>query len=589
MTQMIDEYINKTTWKIQENANETFSLSGLSSFIAGKILEEDYIEKSPIGRYHKKRWIHIHDAKFGELSAYCNGLDLNGLLTTGLINPTGASSHPAKHFDSLMSQMVNMLYISQQEFAGAQAFSNVDTAVSPFIANDKLNYDQVKQIVQRTVYDINYPLRSSYQTPFINFSFDLKPPGYMKDEYAIIGGKMLNSTYSDFQDEIDLFNTAFLDVMMEGNLGKPFTFPIPTYAITKDFDWNSPVVDKLFQLTAKFGLPYFSNYIGGGLDPNSTKSMCCRLSLSMNDLDDMIDSGRRGLWDIGASTGSIAVTTINFPRLGYLARISASPIEYFYNNLESLVEACYDHHEWKRTRVEWALENGLMPFTAGYIPNFNTYFSTIGTIGMNEMCMNMFNQPINKHVRFVKEVLTYLVNKCKEFTHRSGHLYNLEEIPAEGLCYNFAKYDKDYYPNIYMQGKDDSVYYTNSSHSSVDSDLSPVENILVQNEFKSVYSGGTLHHLFMGEAYPNSEGVKELIRNICSNSKIPYIAFTKTYAICEFCGMIDDLSGICPHCKNETEVFSRVTGYYRSTKTWNKGKQAEFRDRKLSKLNEVNL
>lgn len=586
MKNMINEYVGKSTWRIKENANETYSLSGLSSYISGRILEKDYVNKSPIGEYHKKKWIHIHDAKFGELSSYCNGLDLNKLLTMGLINPSGASSRPAKHFDSLMSQMVNMLYISQQEFAGAQAFSNVDTAVAPFIAKDKLNYDQVKQIIQRTIYDINYPLRSGYQTPFINFSFDLKPPNYMKDEYAVIGGELTDSTYSEFQDEIDVFNMAFLDVMMEGNLGRPFTFPIPTYSITKDFDWDSPVTDRLFQLTAKFGLPYFSNYISGNLDPDSTKSMCCRLSLSMSDLDNVVDNNRHGLWDIGASTGSIAVTTINFPRLGYLAGLSENPIEYFYDALETLLEKCYEHHEWKRSRVEWALENGLMPFTAGYISSFKTYFSTIGTIGMNEMCMNMFHRPIYEYVDFVKGILIYLNDKCKEFTRRSNHLYNLEEIPAEGLSYNFAKYDKIHYPNIYTQGKYDGVYYTNSSHCAVDADLSPIENILTQSKFKSIYSGGTLHHLFMGEAYPASDGIKDLIRNICYNFEIPYLAFTKSYAICEVDGMVDDLSGTCPICGGETEVFSRVTGYYRSTKSWNAGKKSEFRDRKQLEMSD---
>ena len=584
---IIDEYINKATWKIKENSNETYSLSGLQSYIAGELLAEDYINKSPVGELHTKKRVHIHDSKFGEFSPYCNGLDIYKLLSMGLINPKGASSRPAKHFDTLMSQMVNMLYISQQEFAGAQAFGNVDTMAAPFIAKDNLDYAQVKQIIQRTVYDINYPLRSSYQTPFINFSFDIICPEYMKNEGVIIGGELQENTYADYQTEMDLFNTAFINVMMEGNMGKPFTFPIPTIAITPDFPWDSLVVDKLFKLTAKFGSPYFSNFLGSGLDSSTTRSMCCRLSLNIADLDKILDNSRRGLWNMGASTGSLAVTTVNLPQLGYRASKQKNPEDFFFKELDYLLEKCYDHHEWKREKCEWALKNGLLPFTMNYLRSFDTYFSTLGTIGCEEMCQNMFNEGIHKHSDFTVKVLEFMSEKGKEFTHRSGHLYNLEEIPAEGLCYSFALHDSQKYPGIYTQGEKDNVYYTNSSHSPVSlNNLSIIDDILIQNKFKPIYTGGTLQHLFIGEAAPNSEGVKDLIRNLCNNTKLPYIAFTKSFAVCEICGLSDDLSGVCPTCGEEIPVFSRVTGYYREISSFNKGKSTEFKDRKQHQVDD---
>ena len=579
---LINNYIEKIDWRVKENSNETFSISGLQSYIAGEILAEDYIVKSPIGNLHREKKVHIHDAKFGEFSPYCIGLDFYKLASIGLINPTGTSSRPAHHFDSLMSQMVNMLYISQQEFAGAQAFSNVDTIVAPFIAKDNLTYSEVKQIVQRSIYDINYPLRSGYQTPFINWSFDITCPKYMEDQGVIIGGQIQDTTYNDYQEEMDLFNIVFLDCMMEGNMEKPFTFPIPTYTVTPDFPWTSSVVDKIFQLTAKFGLPYFLNTIGSDIDPDETRSLCCRLSLNMKDLNKMMNASKGGLWNTGASTGSLAVTTINLPQLGYLSR----NIDDFYEELEYLLEMCYEHHEWKREKVEWALEQQLLPFTSGYLQNFNSFFSTVGTIGINEMCMNMFNSTIDKEISFVKDVLRFIIDKCTEFTYRSGHLYNMEEIPAEGLCYTFALHDKTKYPDCYTQGDGENVYYTNSSHNPVDHDLTPIEDILIQSNFKDIYNGGTLHHLFMGEAYPNSKGVKELIKSICENTKIPYLAFTKSYAICEFCGMTDDLTGICPNCGEDTDIFSRVTGYYRPISKYNKGKLSEFKDRKQLRMDE---
>jgi len=573
-TELISQYVTKASWDVKENSNENFSLSGLQSYIAGKLLAEDYINKSPIGDLHKIKTVHIHDSKFGEYAPYCNGLDINKLLTMGLINPVGASSRPAKHFDTIMSQAVNMLYISQAEFAGAQAFSDFDSSMAPFIKEDGLNYAQVKQIIQRSVYDINYPLRSSYQTPFINWTFNIIVPEYMKDQACIVGGKALDYTYGDCQKEVDMFNLCFLEVMMEGNLGKPFTFPIPTYVIDENFPWESEVVNRIFDLTVKFGLPYFSNMIGTGFDSSTTKSMCCRLSL---DVSSLVEGRKGGWWDLGANTGSIAVTTINLPQLGYLYRNKSD--EELMDRLDYLLERSYIHHEWKRERIEAGFKNGLMPFTACYMQNFDTYFSTIGVVGMNEMCLNMFGLPIEKCMDFVGTILKTIRAKCDEFTKRSGHLYNLEEIPAEGISHSMALYDKENHPDLITQGSDENIYYTNSSHCAVNTGISIIDNLSVQNEFKQIYSGGTLFHLFMGEAMPSRDGVKELIQNLCKNSQIPYLAFTKSYAICEICGQTDDLSGVCPTCGEDTDVFSRVTGYYRPIKSYNAGKSQEFKDR----------
>jgi len=575
---MMEEYLSRVNE--HENANENFSNSGMQADIAGKIMAEDYIKASPIRHLHEERLVHIHDAKGGRFLPYCCGLSLSKLLTIGLANPAGSSSKPAKHFDTAMSHIGNMMGISQQEFSGAQAFSSVDTYISPFIRYDGLNYKEVKQAWQQVIYDLNFPRREGYQTIFGNFSFDVTCPELLKDEHVIRGGEMQPETYSEFQPEMDMFNLAFLDVMMDGDqFGKPFSFPIPTYYITKDTEWDSPVVNRIFDLTAKFGLPYFSNSVGTGRSPSEVRSQCCRLSLDMVEIQQLFDTLGRGIWDIGESTGSIAVTTINMAQVGYRCRGAQDKEGAFIEMIDDLLKEIKAHHIWKRENVEWGLANGLFPFTQNYMSNFITYFSTVCPVGMNEGCLNLFGKPIYECEDFVVNVLKHIRAKLWDFCVETGFLWNLEEAPAEGISHSLAKWDRDHYPNCYVQGSGDGVYYTNSTHCAVDSGLSIVDEIRCQEKFKCIYNGGVLLHLFIGEGSPDPVGVKDLIKNICVNTTIPYLAFTKSYAICDSCGMTSDLTGICPKCGDATDVFSRVTGYYRATRKYSDGKKAEFEAR----------
>jgi len=575
MNKMIEEYLEIGT--NNENANENFSNSGLQSHIAGKILTKDYIEASPLKELHAQRLVHVHDARGGRFLPYCCGLSLSKLFTLGLANPTGSSSTPAKHFDTAMSHIGNMLGISQQEFSGAQAFSSVDTYLSAFIRYDGLNYNEVKQAWQQVIYDLNFPRREGYQTIFCNLSFDLICPDHLKDEYVIRGGELQPETYSEFQPEMDMCNMAFLEVMLEGDrYGKPFSFPIPTYYVEEDTDWDSPVVNRIFELAAKFGLPYFSNSIGTGNKSSDVRSLCCRLSLDMNEIKSIFDSSGRGIWDIGDSTGSIAVTTINMGQVGYHCRGAADKEAAVIVMVDDLLQKIKEHHVWKRENVEWGLANGLFPFTRNYLQNFNTYFSTVCLVGMNEACINMFGKPINECVDFVVNILRHVRSQLRMFCEETGFLWNLEEAPAEGISHSFALWDRDHYPNCFVQGDGDGVYYTNSTHCAVGSGLSIIDEMRCQEHFKCIYNGGTLQHLFIGESSPDPMGVKDLIRNICTNTSLPYIAFTKSYAICDSCGMSDDLSGTCPKCGGVTDVFSRVTGYYRAVRKFSLGKKAEF-------------
>jgi len=578
MNELIEEYLKNGTGN--ENANENFSNSGMQSFIAGKIMEKDYVDASPLKEFYEARLVHIHDARGGRFLPYCCGLSLSKLLTLGLANPVGSSSKPAKHFDTVMSHMGNMLGISQQEFAGAQAFSSVDVYLSPFIRHDNVSYEEVKQAWQQFIYDLNFPRREGYQTIFANLAFDIKCPDDLKDEHVIIGGELQKETYSEFQEEMDMINLAFLDVMLEGDrYGKPFSFPIPTYYVEKTTDWDSTVVTRIFELATKFGLPYFSNTVGMGRKAGAIKSQCCRLSLDMEEVAELFEQTGRGTWDIGESTGSIAVTTMNFGQVGYRCRGAQDKEAAVIELVDKLLDKIKEHHIWKRENVEWALANGLLPFTKNYLGNFSTYFSTVCPVGMNEGCVNMFGKPINECTDFVVYVLQHVRNRLKEFCLDTGFLWNMEEAPAEGISYSLAKWDKEHYPNCFVQGEGEGIYYTNSCHVPVNTPLSVFEQIRCQEEFKHFFNGGTLHNLYIGESAPNAEGVKELIRNLCTNTKLPYIAFTKSYSICNKCGMSDDLTGICPKCGGVTDVFSRVVGYYRPTSTFSLGKQSEFKDR----------
>ena len=578
MDEIIKGYTDRAPSIVNENANHGFSISGLKNHISSNLLKEYTMSLSPAANMHRKGAMHLHDSAGGPWSAYCRGLDLLQILMEGIKNPVGTSSSPARHFDVMCDHIVNSLYISQNEWEGAQAFSNVDTLLAPFVANDGLIQKEVEQNIQRLVFNLSYPLRAAFQTPFTNLSWDLTCPEHMRNEPAIIGGMPTEDTYSDFQAEMDMINLGFIEVMKKGDKdGNPHTFPIPTYSITKDFDWDSPVVNALFELTALRGLPYFMNYIGSGLDPSSQRAMCCRLQM---DLNEIIESSKAGLWNAGASTGSLSVVTINMAQLGYLANKRTSNggdmIEYFYHRLDTLLDAARLHNVWKREKIIEGFNMGLMPFTKSYLKDFKSFFSTIGDVGMNECCLNMFDKPIYKCTEFVEPVLEYFHHYVQSLTKKYGYPWNFEETPAEGCSHSLALKDKLKYPDIITKGSGDGVFYTNSSHIPVDANIGLADSLRIQEKFKQHYNGGTLFHVFTGEDSPSPEGIKELIRNICTNTKIPYLALTRAYAVCKRCGITDNLSGTCPKCKGDTIVWDRVTGFYRPVSNYNPGKKSEF-------------
>lgn len=910
MKEIIQEYLDRSPALVKENANHgDISISGLKNLISSTFLKEYTMSISPASEYHRKGCLHLHDSAGGPWSAYCRGLDLLQIMMEGIKNPVGTSSGPAWHFDVIVDQSVNALYTSQNEWEGAQAFSNVDTLWAPYVAHDGLTQKEVKQVIQRAVFNLSYPLRSAGQSPFTNWSFDQTCPEHMKNEPAIIGGLPTEDTYGDFQDEMDMINIAFIDVMLEGDVhGNPHTFPIPTYSITPDFRWDHPVTDKLFELTAKRGIPYFMNYIKTGLDPSSVRAMCCvtgdtkiisksskgvsyapiktlgkpsnievlidgdfesatwfrttcdtihkitfangqsvrfspdhpcitrrgevrsediteedwmpfslvgyegeggsydlgkfvglyiaegsrgdhgivfslnasrsdlidfvmkfasdyygahssisemtsslsgkktcvnvrinsetienlineyvkgnnalnkhlsskvfkmsrefrqgvfdgeflgdgstcnrictvssqlaedfcclissigsvagltiddrdsscgKLSdnplylvrpynvngtrtkykdiyeidgdqiwikvkstdiasykshvydFEMNtkdhifqlanglithncrlqmDLNEIIESSKGGLWNSGAGTGSLSVVTINMSQLGYLSRIRTDNNEdmmsYFVNRLDTLLDVARSHNVWKREKIIEGFEMGLMPFTKSYIPNFDSFFSTIGDVGMNECCLNMFGKPIYQCVEMVESTLQYIHDYTQKLTKQYGYPWNFEETPAEGCCHSLALKDKAKYPDIITQGTGDSAFYTNSSQIYVGDEIGLGETLRIQEKFKRWYNGGTLQHLYVGESSPTPDGAKDLVRNICEKTTIPYMAITRAYATCENCGIISDLSGTCPTCEVETTVWDRVTGFYRPVKNYNPGKTAEFNSRK---------
>jgi len=587
LNSIIEEYINKSTWEVKENANFGFSLSGLKSHLANHALKEEQLANSPSAEYHKSGAIHIHDLAGGSFSPYCYGSDLMSLLMNGIANPSGGSSEAATHFDVVVDHIVNYIYISQNEWEGAQAFSNFDTLLAPFVRYDNLKQKDVKQSIQRMVYNLSYPLRAAFQSPFSNLSFDLKCPHHMRNEPVVIGGEPMTETYSDFQKEMDMINLAFIDVMMEGDRdGRPHTFPIPTYSITRDFDWDCEVTNRLFALTAKFGLPYFMNYIGTGLDPSSQRAMCCRLQM---DLNEIIDMTKGGWWNTGVSTGSLGVVSINMAQFGYLMHEHYENNDdiAFYGRLDELIDAAKQHLVYKRMMVEHGFEIGLMPFTKEYLHNFSHFFSTIGIVGMNEGCLNLIGKPIYECTMLVENILNYISDKCRQFTSETGYPWNFEETPAEGACYSLALKDKELYPDIITQGENDGIYYTNSSHIAVVDGLGIGDELRIQDRFKKHYSGGTLQHLRCSDANPDPGAVKDLIRNICSNTSIPYLAFSKSYSICPNCGISDDLTGICPKCNSISDVYARVTGFYQPVKKYNKGKAQEFTERKRWNMNEL--
>jgi len=587
---LVDKYIEKKDWQVNENSNMTFSLQGLNNYISSEISKVYWLNKiypQEIREAYLNGDFHIHD--LGLLSVYCVGWDLFDLLTEGFRGVSGKiESKPAKHFQSILGQVVNFFYTLQGESAGAQAFSNFDTLLAPFIRYDGLSYNDVKQALQGFIFNMNVPTRVGFQTPFTNITLDLTVPGYYANQGVIIGGKMQNETYGDFQEEMDIFNRAFFEIMKEGDArGRVFTFPIPTYNITKSFDWDDKNIEGLWEITAKYGIPYFSNFINSDMNPEDARSMCCRLRIDNR----VLEKRGGGLFGSNPLTGSIGVVTINMPRIGYLSKNE----DEFMERLEKLVIKAKESLEIKRKILERFTEGGLYPYTKFYLRGvkerfgeyWKNHFSTIGLIGMNEACLNLFGENIGSEmgIKFVLKVLDFMRDKLLEFQEETGNNYNLEATPAEGTSYRLAMADKQKYPNIICANEKDykngaEPFYTNSTQLPVNFTNDVFEALDLQDEIQTKYTGGTVLHIFAGERIENPNAIKVLVRKICEKYHLPYFTFTPTFSICPTHGYLTGEHEKCPKCGTICEVYSRAVGYLRPVSQWNKGKQEEFKMRK---------
>jgi ribonucleoside-triphosphate reductase len=588
---LVDQYLKKSDWKINENSNMDYSLQGLNNYISSEISKVYWLNKIYPPEVKKAQTdgdFHIHDLSL--LSVYCVGWDLWDVLNEGFKGASGkVESKPAKHLRSALGQVVNFFYTLQGEAAGAQAFSNFDTLLAPFIRYDGLSPHEVKQALQEFIFNINVPTRVGFQTPFTNVTLDMEVPAYYKDQNVIIGGEVRGETYGQFQEEMDLFNSAFLQVMSEGDAkGRVFTFPIPTYNITKDFNWENNKLDELWNMTAKYGVPYFSNFINSDMNPEDARSMCCRLRIDNRELE----KRGGGLFGSNPLTGSIGVITINMPRIGYLSGTE----DEFMERLARLMTMAKGSLEIKRKVLEIYTGSDLYPYTKHYLrgvkERFGSYwknhFSTIGLVGMNEACLNFMGKSLAdpEGQAFTKKVLDFMRNTLVEFQKETGNNYNLEATPAEGTSYSLAKKDKKRYPNILFangpgsenNGRD--AYYTNSSQLAVDYTDDVFEALDLQEEIQTRYTGGTVFHIFAGERVEDASSVKTLVRKICNTYHIPYFTFTPTFSVCQNHGYIRGEKDLCPQCGEPCEIYSRVVGYLRPVKQWNKGKQEEFRARK---------
>jgi ribonucleoside-triphosphate reductase len=576
LERLIKDYINDADWKIRENSNEgSMSFSGLNARISGEVLAtfalnqlySDYVKKA-----HLEGDFHIHDLSYA-IVGYCAGWSLDKLLRRGFGHvPAQVHSSPAKHLETATLHMVNFIGTMQGEFAGAQAFSSVDTLLAPFVRSDNLSYEKVKQDIQKLIYGLNVPSRWGWQTPFSNLTFDWTVPEDLKDKPAVVGGEELGTTYGEYQEEMDLINRAFLELMIEGDYhGRVFTFPIPTYNITKDFDWNSQNANLLFEATAKYGIPYFQNYIGTDMSPGDIRAMCCRLNLDQREL--MRRPGN--IWGPGDSTGSIGVVTINFNRIGYESRTK----EEFFSRLRALMVMAKESLETKREVINSMLSRGIMPYTRAYLGHFDNHFSTIGVCGMHEACLNFLGKGIGtpEGKAFAAETLNFMRGVLKSFQEETGNLYNLEATPAESTSYRLARLDKQKYPNIITSGTEKYPFLTNSTQLNVDATRDVFEALKHQEDIQTLYTGGTIFHGFLPEAI-DRETCKKLVQKI-AQMRIPYFSITPTFSVCGNHGYVRGQHLRCPDCGEETEVYSRIVGYLRPINTWNDGKQQEFKER----------
>ena len=590
---LVDKYIQEIDWKVKENANMAYSLQGLNNYVSS-IVSSNYwmnrVYSKDIREAHESGDFHIHDLQL--VAAYCCGWDLQDLLRRGFTGVSGkVACKPAKHFGSALGQMVNFIYTLQGEVAGAQAFSNFDTLLAPFIRSDKLTYEKVKQEIQSFVFNMNVATRVGFQTPFSNITLDITPPKNLANEAAIIGGVPQKETYKEFQEEMNMINQAFAEVMTAGDAnGRIFTFPIPTYNIGKNFDWDDKRFDPIWEMTAKYGIPYFANFINSDMDPDDARSMCCRLRLDNRELH----KRGGGLFGANPLTGSVGVVTINMPRIGYLAKSKKE----FFKRLDVLMDLAKNSLETKRELVENLTEKGLYPYTKFYLGAikmrrghyWGNHFSTIGLIGMNEALLNLMGENITTKAgqKMAKEILEHMRDRIINYQKETGNLFNLEATPAEGTSYRLAKIDKEKYPKIIfandkiVKKEGGEPYYTNSSQLPVSHTEDIFEALELQDDLQTKYTGGTVLHGFLGERILDTETTKKLVRKIAENYALPYFTLTPTFSICPVHGYLSGEHYTCPKCvvEQKTEVYSRVVGYIRPVEQWNKGKQSEYSDRK---------
>ena len=570
---LVDGYLNQLDWKVNENSNMSYSIQGLNNYLASEISKQYWLNKiypTDIRNAHVNGDIHIHDLNI--ISVYCVGWDLKDLLTEGFTGARGkVESAPAKHFRTALGQIVNFMYTMQGEAAGAQAFSNFDTLLAPFIRYDNLDYSQVKQAIQEFVFNMNVPTRVGFQTPFTNITMDLTVPSYYADQSVIVGGEYQEATYKEFQKEMDMLNKAFFEVMMAGdNSGRVFTFPIPTYNITKDFDWDNKNIEGLWEMSAKYGIPYFSNFINSDMSPEDARSMCCRLRIDNRELE--YRGG--GLFGSNPLTGSVGVVTINLPKIAELSKTKAE----FMEKLAQRMELAKESLEIKRKLLEDLTDKNLYPYTKFYLRDIKSrfgvywknHFSTIGLIGMNEACLNLLDKGIGsvEGKQFALDVMDFMRERIVEFQKETGNNYNLEATPGEGTSYRLAKLDKQKYS-----------YYTNSTQLPVNYTDDIFEVLDHQDDLQTKYTGGTVVHIYAGERIQSIETMKNLVKKICNGYRLPYFTFSPTFSTCPNHGYIAGEHFKCPECGADCEVYSRVVGYIRPVQQWNKGKKKEFQDR----------
>ena len=588
---IIDNYLQVSDWRVKENSTVTYSVGGLILSNSGAVTANYWLSEiydDEIGNAHRNADLHIHDLSM--LTGYCAGWSLKQLIQEGLGGVRGKiTSAPAAHLSSLCNQMVNFLGIMQNEWAGAQAFSSFDTYLAPFVKVDNLSYDQVKKCIESFIYGVNTPSRWGTQAPFTNVTLDWVVPNDLAELNCIVGGKEMDFKYKDCKKEMDMINKAFIQIMIEGDAnGRGFQYPIPTYSITRDFDWSETENNKLlFEMTSKYGTPYFSNYINSDMEPSDVRSMCCRLRLDLRELRKK--SG--GYFGSGESTGSVGVVTINMPRIAYLAKDEAD----FYKRLNKMMDIAARSLHVKRTVITKLLDEGLYPYTKRYLGTFNNHFSTIGLVGMNEACLNakwLKQDLTNKDAQeFTKDVLNHMRERLSDYQEMYGDLYNLEASPAESTAYRLAKHDLKYFPDIITAGnkEGETPYYTNSSHLPVGYTEDIFTALDVQDELQTLYTSGTVFHAFLGEKLPDWKAAANLVKKIAENYKLPYYTLSPIYSVCKDHGYIAGEVHTCPQCGQATEVYSRITGYYRPVQNWNDGKTQEYHDRKMYNIEKSHL